>query len=163
MLSYSSELKAAIVQKMMPPDARSIAELHQETQIPYQTLWNCKHKALQNGQAAVASSKNSNTWSDEAKLAIIVETAPLNVAETSEYCRIKGLYPDQIQQWRAAAVAGQSKALSKSEREELQALKKRCKQLEKELNRKEKALAETAALMVLRKKANAIWGDQEED
>ena len=123
---------------------------------------NWKNKALQSGSAAVGSSKGAHDWSDEAKLAIIIETTPLNAAETSEYCRKKGLYPEQIQQWRAAAVAGQSKALSKSEGEELQALKKRCKQLEKELNRKERALAETAALMVLRKKADAIWGDQEE-
>ncbi len=163
MPSYSSEFKAAIVQKMMPPNARSIADLHRETQIAYQTLLNWKKKALKSGVAAVGSKKNPNAWSDEAKLAIIIETAPLNTVETNEYCRRKGLYPEQIQQWRAAAVAGQSKSLSKSEREELQALKKRCKKLEKELIRKEKALAETAALMVLRKKAAAIWGDQEED
>lgn len=148
---------------MMPPNAKSPAELHKESGIPYQTLWNWRTKALHCGQAAVGSSSTSNKWSDEAKLAIIIETAPLNTAETSRYCREKGLYPEQIQQWRSAAVAGQSKALSKTEREELQASKKRCKYLEKELLRKEKALAEAAALMILRKKANAIWGEPEDD
>lgn len=161
MPSYSQEFKATIVKKMMPPGAKSPAEIHRETGIAYQTLWNWKKKALVGGQAAVGSSSTSNRWSDEAKLAIVVETTPLNAVETSEYCREKGLYPEQIQQWRAAAVAGQSKALSKAEREELRTTKQRCKQLEKELARKEKALAEAAALMILRKKADAIWGDPE--
>ena len=82
----------------------------------------------------------------------------MNATETSQYCRRKGLYPEQIQQWRAAAVSGQSKSLSQSEREELQRIKQENKALKKELARKEKALTEAAALMVLRKKANAIWG-----
>ena len=159
MPSYSQEFKANIVSKMMPPNAKSPAELHKESGIPYQTLWNWKTKALYGGRAAVGSSSTSNKWSDESKLAIIIETAPLNTAETSQYCREKGLYPEQIQQWRAAAVAGQSKALSKAEREELQATKKELKQVKKELVRKEKALAEAAALMILRKKADAIWGE----
>ena len=163
MASYSQEFKASIVSKMMPPNAQSIAELHKELGIPYQTLWNWKTKALHNGVAAVGSSSNPNRWSDEAKLAIIIETAPLNTTETSEYCREKGLYPEQIKQWRAAAVAGQSKALSQTEREEVQRIKKENKALKKELTRKEKALAEAAALMVLRKKANAIWGEPEDE
>jgi hypothetical protein len=41
--------------------------------------------------------------------------------------------------------------------------KKKCQDLEKELRRKEKALAEAAALLVLRKKAQAIWGDEEDE
>jgi transposase len=40
---------------------------------------------------------------------------------------------------------------------------KRAKQLEKELQKKEKALAEAATLLLLRKKAQAIWGDDEEE
>lgn len=163
MPSYSQEFKANMVSKMMPPNAKSPAELTQETGIPYQTLWNWKTKALSSGSAAVGSSRSSNKWSDESKLAIIIETAALNAAETSEYCRAKGIFPEQIQQWRAAAVVGQSKALSKTEREELQAIKKENKILKKELARKEKALAEAAALMILRKKADAIWGEPEDD
>lgn len=161
MASYSQEFKTSIINKMMPPDSQSLTGLHKELGIPYQTLWNWKTKALANGIAAVGSASNADQWSDEAKLAIIVETFPLNTAETSEYCRKKGIYPEQLHQWRNAAVAGQSKSLSQKEREELRALKIRCKQLEKDLSRKEKALAEAAALMMLRKKANAIWGESE--
>jgi len=161
MSKYSPEFKESIIAKMLPPNAQSVNNINLETGIPIQTLHKWKSKATKQGIAAVASPKNASQWSDEAKVAIIVETAPLNSAELNEYCRAKGLYPEQIQQWRAAAVSGQSKALSKTEREEFQKIKKRCKALEKELARKEKALAETAALMVLRKKANAIWGEPE--
>jgi len=94
---------------------------------------------------------------------VVIDTATLNEHELSEYCREKGLYVEQVNQWRSSAVAGQSKDhLSKKEREEFTALKKRNRELEKELKRKEKALAETAALLVLRKKAQAIWGDGED-
>ena len=93
----------------------------------------------------------------------MIETATLNEYEFSIYCRERGLYVEQVDQWRAAAVSGQSKNhLSQKEREEFAALKKRNRELEKELKRKEKALAEAAALLVLRKKAQAIWGGDED-
>lgn len=161
MTKYSPELKESIIAKMLPPNAQSVNDINSETGIPIQTLHKWKSKALKQGIAAVASSQSACQWSDEVKVAIIVETAALNSTELNEYCRSKGLYPEQIHQWRAAAVSGQSKALSKTEREELQRIKKENKALKKELARKEKALAETAALMVLRKKASAIWGDPE--
>ena len=53
--------------------------------------------------------------------------------------------------------------MAKSQREQTKEDQKRIRALEKELNRKEKALAEVAALLVLRKKAQAIWGDTSED
>ena len=161
MTKYSPEFKESIITKMLPPNAQSVININAETGIPVQTLHKWKSKALKQGIPAVASTQGASQWSDEAKIAIIIETAALNSAELNEYCRSKGLYPEQIQQWRAAAVSGQSKALSKAEREELQRIKKENKALKKELARKEKALAETAALMVLRKKAHAIWEDPE--
>jgi transposase len=40
---------------------------------------------------------------------------------------------------------------------------RRVRELEKELRRKDKALAEAAALLVLQKKVQAIWGDADDD
>jgi predicted NAD-dependent protein-ADP-ribosyltransferase YbiA (DUF1768 family) len=67
--------------------------------------------------------------------------------------------------WREAAIAGAEtlRPLSAEERRELQQERKKTRKLEKELKRKEKALAEAAALLVLQKKAQAIWGDGEDD
>ena len=120
-------------------------------------------QALAGGQPAAGKASTADAWDDETKLAVVIDTATLNEHELSIYCRERGLYVEQINQWRVAAVSGQSKNhLSKKEREEFAALKKRNRELEKELKRKEKALAEAAALLVLRKKAQAIWGDNED-
>ena len=75
--------------------------------------------------------------------------------------RRKGLYPEQIASWKNAFVRGATQAPSKAERELVQKQAKTIKQLEKELHRKEKALAETAALLVLRKKFQALWEEPE--
>jgi hypothetical protein len=87
----------------------------------------------------------------------------LSEAELAEYCRKRGLYPEQVKAWRRACEEAnaweeaQSRRLKASVRED----KKRIKGLERALREKEKALAETAALLVLRKKAEAIWGEPE--
>ncbi len=89
----------------------------------------------------------------------------LSEAELSEYCRRKGIYVDDIKTWRNQCLKANlnEKEDSKELKESLKAEKQLNKELQKELRFKEKALAETAALLVLRKKANAIWGDSEEE
>ena len=77
----------------------------------------------------------------------------------------KGLFKEQIEAWKKTCLSAntqeenRTKALSIELKEE----KKQARQLEKELRKKEKALAEAAALLLLRKKAQAIWGDLEEE
>nr|VFK15062.1 MAG: hypothetical protein BECKLFY1418C_GA0070996_101248 [Candidatus Kentron sp. LFY] len=93
---------------------------------------------------------------------MVIETAALNEQELSEYCRENGLYVEQVKRWKESAIAGNEPSehlLNKAERHEWQKDKKKLCQLQKELNRKEKALAEAAALLVLEKKAQAIWGE----
>ena len=100
-------------------------------------------------------------WPAEAKLAAVIETATFSEVELSQYCREKGLYPEQVKAWRKACLDGQTVAMrqSQSERVQTKVDRKRIRDLERELNRKEKALAEAAALLVLRKKLNTLWGD----
>lgn len=109
--------------------------------------------------------KNADDWPAEAKFAAVLHAATLSEIELSEYCRSKGLYPEQISAWRQACITGQmsAKAQLKTEREQTRADKKRIAELERELRRKDKALAETAAILVLRKKMNAFWGNDSED
>ncbi len=57
---------------------------------------------------AGSRTSNSEQWSAEAKLAVVLETRPLNEAEKTEYCRQKGLYPEQIERWCAACLSGMS-------------------------------------------------------
>ena len=102
-------------------------------------------------------------WSSTDKFAAVLETASLNEAELSVYCRERGLYPEQIVQWRQACE--QANAWDRAQAKQLKSARKadeqRIRGLERELRQKEKAWAETAALLVLRKKAQAIWGDPE--
>ena len=110
-----------------------------------------------------ADNSNPENWSADDKLAVVIETAALNETQLSEYCRSKGLYAEQIVQWKAAALSGyqHSEQVEKEKARSRQEDKKQIRKLESELRRKEKALAETAALLVLAKKCEAIWGDEE--
>ena len=107
---------------------------------------------------------NPENWVPQDKLAVVIETAGFNAVELSEYCRKKGLYPDQIERWREAALKGygRDEALQQQQVNGRKEDRRKIKQLESELRRKEKALAEAAALLVLRKKAQAIWGEDED-
>ncbi|MEH6444795.1 MAG: IS3 family transposase [Oceanospirillaceae bacterium] len=87
-------------------------------------------------------------YSSEQRFTFVLETATLSETELSQYCREKGLYPQQIKQWKVGFIEGDKQLAKPSDKRD----KKRIKELEKELHRKEKALAETAALLVLRKK-----------
>lgn len=99
---------------------------------------------------------SSDKWSSEEKFSVVLENASLSVVELSEYCRAKGgLYPEQVNAWKQACIAGNpSTTLTRKAkiRPEQKTDKKRINELERELRRKDKALAEAAALLVLGKK-----------
>jgi hypothetical protein len=98
-------------------------------------------------------------WAAEEKLNAVLEYEKLEEEERGKYLREKGLHAVHIERWKQELVEGlKSRKSSKRDPRD-----KRIKELEKELRRKEKALAETAALLVLKKKAQAIWGDHEDE
>jgi len=86
----------------------------------------------------------------------------LNKIELGEYCRKKGIYPEQINSWREACEQAndRDKAQNKKLKKQQQEDRQRFKSLERELIRKERALAETAALLVLQKKPGRFGGGQ---
>jgi transposase-like protein len=160
-MKYSLERKEAVLKKMVPPHHRPIAALAEEEGISTATLYLWRTQARAQGRLVPDGATGPAGWRGREKLAAVVETAALNEAERAEYCRKRGLYPEQIQAWRAAceqATEGEA-VRSRSVRARTQVATRRIKDLERELARKEKALAETAALLILRKKAQAIWGD----
>ena len=160
---YSEEFKDSVVKRMMPPNPVSVSQLVKETGVSDVTLYKWRKDYRNRGLAVPADSSNPENWSAEDKLAVVIETAALNEAQLSAYCRSKGLYAEQIAQWKAAALSGYqgSDRMEKEKARSRQEDKKQIHQLEKDLRRKEKALAETAALLVLAKKCEAIWGDEE--
>jgi transposase len=159
---YSEELKASIIARMLAPSNMSVPQLALETGIPKDTLytWRIKHRKSRGN--APASQLASGELSSEQKFAVVIESAALNEIELSEYCRRKGLYPEQIHAWRKTCVQANASATPGVDQTRIRTQSKRIKQLEAELRRKDKALAETAALLVLQKKVRAIWGEPED-
>ncbi len=164
MSKYSIEFKEAAVQKMMPPNAIPVQAVKRETGVSDVTLYKWRNEYRNKGIAVPGRDINPESWGAKDKLAVVIETAALNESERSEYCRKKGLYPEQVQRWREAALKGydRDEQIQHQQASNRKEDKRKIKKLEAELRRKEKALAETAALLVLRKKAQAIWGEEED-
>lgn len=160
-MKYSHERKEAVLKKMLPPQNRPIAHLAAEEGISTATLYAWRKQARAQGHLLPDAARGPEAWTARDKFAAVVETAALNEAELAAYCRQHGLYSEQIQAWRAACehATDWAEAQERTLRQATQADRQRVKTLERELARKEKALAETAALLTLRKKAQVIWGD----
>ncbi|WP_448217153.1 transposase [Endozoicomonas sp. 2B-B] len=108
MARYSEEFKESIIQMMMPPNNNVPVSQLRDTGIPDVTLYTWRKKALSQGIPVPGNGKNPDQWTPENQLAVIIETAALNKAEMAEYCRKKGLFAEQIQQWKAAFISGVS-------------------------------------------------------
>jgi transposase-like protein len=160
-MRYSPERKEAALKKMLPPHNRSLSEVSREEGISEGTLYLWRKEARRQGRLPPDGDQGPEGWSARDKFAAVLETAALNEAELGEYCRQRGLYPEQIRSWRAACEQANDwdREQQRRSRDAQQADQKRLRDLERELRRKEQALAEAAALLVLSKKAQAIWGD----
>jgi transposase len=162
---YSKEQKEASVKRMMPPNNESVKQIAKEENITEVTLYKWRKEARAAGVATPGNGQTSNKWSSQDKFLIVMETFAMNEVELAEYCRKKGLYREQIEAWKSICLKANGQAFDQAKQLNgaLKEEQKRAKQLEKDLQKKEKALAEAAALLLLRKKAQAIWGDDEEE
>lgn len=143
--------------RMLPPHNVGVPQLVRETGIPRDTLYGWRRQAV--GQEAVASAAATplGIWSSEEKFSAVVETASLNELELGEYCRRRGIFPEQLGAWREACRQANAALPSKAQQAELRAERAQVQQLTRELAYKDRALAEAAALLVLQKKVRAIW------
>lgn len=162
---YSVKFKDSVVQKMMPPAPVSVPQLCRETGVSDVTLYKWRKQYRNKGVAVPAYKSKPDNWTAEDKLAVIIETASFNEIQLSEYCRSKGLFRKQVDQWKDEALSGYKNSAQTKKQQSRQRLKDRkiIGELKRDLRRKEKALAETAALLVLSKKCEAIWGVKEEN
>jgi len=163
-LAYSMERRAAVLKKLEPPHAVSLRQLAKDEGISEATLHSWHRDARSKGQLLPDADAGPEAWTSRDKFAAVLETAAMNEADLAAYCRQRGVYAEQIQGWRTACEQANdwerasTQRLGQATKEE----KKRIQALERDLARKEKALAEAAALLVLRKNAAAIWGDGED-
>jgi len=111
----------------------------------------------------MTTEKRPQDWSLEEKLNLIMRCASLDKEQVNAQCRERGIYPHHLQQWQQNFISDTMTNNNTTKASEMKILKKENKDLKRELRRKEKALAEAAALLILQKKVNAMWGNDEDD
>ena len=102
-------------------------------------------------------------WKPEKKLQAVLDVANLPEAEMGVYCRREGIYSSDIERWRHELLLGLPFKHDSSSSQEVKRLKKEKEDLKRELMRKDRALAETTALLVLKKKAHLLFGEDEDE
>ena len=153
---YAENFKKTMVQKLLLPGGPSVLSLSRETGVSEQSLYNWKAK-YQNGGSG-ESQKSPRQWSNEDKYDALLEAAKLTGEALGKWLRENGLRSEHIEIWQQEM----KKNLNPRKKDdEIRELKKKNKELERELHRKDKALAEMSALVVLKKKVELLWGDEE--
>jgi transposase-like protein len=160
---YPKEQQEAMVAKLLSPNNITLTELANQSGIPPTTLNGWKIKALKKMNTCKSINFNKKTMSARDKFQIIMETYTSSEYDLAQYCRKNGLYIDEVKKWRTDLESSLDKEpiAVKEVKEELAEEKRKNKLIEKELDRKEKALAEAAALLVLQKKFQAFMGEKE--
>ncbi|UXI66930.1 IS3 family transposase [Tahibacter amnicola] len=142
MARYGKAFRDRAVARLLPPESADVNVVSREIGISADTLERWRAEALASGQ------KNGG-WTAGARFAALLTTAAMSEEEKNAWCRSQGLFPSELAQWRAAATG----ALERPDAaQQVPSERRQVKELERELRRKEKALAETAALLVLSKK-----------
>jgi len=160
-VQYSEKFKSRMVARLVGPDAVSATRLAQEVGVHQSTLSRWLRQCA--GSVAPMSKKKRRPqdWSSEEKLAALAEASSLSEEDLGIWLRRKGLKESHLRAWRQASLEALESPRPRRRGKSPEA--QRIRTLEKELDRKEKALAEAAALLVLKKKVEAIWGDAEDD
>ena len=163
-MPYTEGFKARMIERMAGAERISATTLAQEVGVPQPTLsrW-LRERPLRRVNAMKNEKKRAGAkkWTAEQKLRVVLEATGLPDEELGAYLRREGLHEGQLKEWiEAATMALSAKPKSRGKNTSPEA--KRVRELEKDLLRKDKALAEVTALLVLKKKLEAIWGDEDE-
>lgn len=165
MSSYSTEYKSAIVSKLLGPKPPSVAELSKKTGIAQPTLYSWLKIARSSEPLDIPKRvKRVQHWTKKEKLRALLDTANMSEEQLNAFCRKNGLYVTQLEQWKTELMDDvEGKGASQQKSNQIKALEAELNQLKKELKRKDKALAEASAILFLKKKAQELWGDPEDE
>ena len=158
--NYPYSFKESMVKKMTGPNARSATALAEEMDVHQSTLsrWLRDYGRFGSTGGAMSSKKRPQNWDAEQKMQAVIDYTGLDEESRGRYLRENGLYSVDVERWREEMMKVLGKKAKKGDPKD-----RRIRELEGELRRKEKALAETAALLVLKKKAREIWGESEDE
>ena len=168
---YTAAIKATVLSKALAPNAPSVIELVREFNIPKSTIYTWVSDMKNENKPCLQ--QRPKDQSAASKLQAVMDTLGKTEEEQSAYCRIHGIYYDHLEMWKQQILEGlgaaprssdkASKTKEKESKMAAQRIQDEVKQLKSALNRKDKALAELTALLVLKKKADLLWGDGEDD
>ena len=162
---HSIQFQEQALIKVRERGSRSVQDVANDLNMSVGTLrkWISKsnQKAAGNTHSAqLPKNLPAPSWAPAQRLQALLETHAMAPAQLSAWCREKGLFEHQLQNWREAfCTAGTSE--SRESKAALRELQVKHEGLQRELRRKEKALAEAAALLVLQKKFHALWEGEE--
>ena len=156
MARYGQGFKDRAVARLLPPQSASVDEVAREVGVGAQTLQRWLGDAL-------SRPARERAWTAPARLEAVIATAGMDEAARGAWCREHGVYPQQLAQWRDSATQAlaepeEARASPQQTRQD----RRRIKELEREVHRKDRALAETAALLVLSRKLEAVFNDKGE-
>ena len=157
MARYGQAFKDRAVARLLAPESAALEVVSRETGIATGTLerWHAD---------ALSKPARGRAWTAGARLDAVITTASMSESDKSAWCREHGVYPADLALWRASCTTAlaepeEARASPQATRQD----RKRIKELERDLLRKNTALAETAALLVLSKKIEAIFNKGEDE
>jgi transposase-like protein len=161
-MQYAQEIKEAVVRSALAGkmSQEAIAKRYGVSRSSVQQ-W-ARAARREGGACRVEAEKRPQDWTAEERFAALIETAGMSEEERGVWCRAHGLHSHQLATWRRDALAGSLGGTGRSEQTELNRLRQEAARLKKELARKDRALAETTALLVLQKKVRLLWGEDED-
>lgn len=161
--TYSKAIKESFLAKALAPNAPSVVKLAKEFNIPYQTVYSWKNAMLKKQNVKQLNApQRPHDKSPEAKLQAVIDTMGKTEQEQGAYCRAHGIYSHHLDAWKKQMLEGLGVVSSNEYKAENQQTLKENKKLKRDLERKDKALAEVSALLILKKKADLLWGVDED-
>jgi transposase-like protein len=163
--SLSAEAKQIIIKQALSSNSKSMREIALANNIGCSTLhgWIQRVK-LENKREANPKNPSDTSMTQAERFKHLQATSGQEDVMVGAYCRKHGLYPHQLAQWEADFMTNTTPSKKHPQpTAEVKALHAEIKSLKHIILRKDKVLAETVALLVLKKKAAQIWGDNEED
>ena len=155
--SYTEAFREQAVEKVLQRGHKTIQTLADELNVNHYTLKNWLKTYKRGSMPKEPASKRPEDWSTEERFQLLMESSALDGEALNAFCRQQGLFTHHLESWKKAFLLSQQ-SVTKTTSDKV--LRDENKRLKKELNRKEKALAETAALLVLQKKFSAFWEEK---
>ena len=156
-LSYTNAYKEQAIEKVLQRDYKTIQTVADELNVNHYTLKSWLRTYRRESMSKTPISKRPKDWSTEERFQLLMASSALEGEALNAFCRQKGIFTHHLEAWKKAFLSPQQSMIKTASDK---VLRDEVKLLKKELNRKEKALAETAALLVLQKKFNAFWEEK---